>query len=133
MMLCDYLRTLPVSHLFDIFETLYQPETKVELSEAELRERIVAYWEDPAHWDEFVAALSPFERRAMTRLALHERCRIDAFMEELASLGLLLLYREQNRYEMPDDVRVQLLERLPSLRDLLGAQQAGDEDGAAPV
>ncbi|TCP52370.1 hypothetical protein EV586_11147 [Tumebacillus sp. BK434] len=133
MMLCDYLRTLPPSHLYDLYETLYLPQTKVTLSEAELCEQIVTYWDDPAHWDRFVRALSPFERRAMTRLALHERCPIDAFMEEAASLGLLILYREQNRYEMPDDVRVQLLARLPSLGDLLGAHEPGDADGTAPV
>ncbi|ASS76769.1 hypothetical protein CIG75_18705 [Tumebacillus algifaecis] len=133
MMLRDYLRTLPQSHLFDLYETLYQQETNVHLTEVELCEEIVAYWESPAHWDEFVAALSPFERRAMTRLALHERCRIDAFMEEAATLGLVILYREHNRYEMPDDVRVQLLERLPSLRDLLRAEPEGDADGTTPV
>lgn len=133
MMLCDYLLTLPSSHLYDLYETLYSPETKVNHTDAQLREQIVAYWEDSAHWDEFVKALSPFERRAMTRLALHERCRIDAFMEEAASLGLLILYREQNRYEMPDDIRVRLLERLPSLGDLLVAQEPGDADGTAPV
>lgn len=133
MMLADYLHTLPSHALVDMYDSLYQPGVPVLLSEEGYRNAITDYWKDPSHWNELVEALSPFERQRLTRLALHERCPIDAFMEELSQLGLIALYRESNRYELFDDIRLHLLERLPSLSDLLGAQGRSDEDGLSGI
>jgi hypothetical protein len=133
MMLADYLVTLPKYTLADLYDTLYQPATPHRLSEEEYRAGITDYWNTPAHWDTMIDALSTTERQTMIRLALHERCKIDAFMEELAGLGLLILYRERNRYEMPDDVRLEMLERLPSLRDFARAPGEDDGEGNASI
>jgi hypothetical protein len=133
MMLADYLHTLPTHALADIYDTLYSPGVPVLLSEEGYRNAITDYWNDPDHWKELVEALSPSERQRMTRLALHERCPIDAFMEELSQLGLIALYRESNRYELFDDIRVQLLERLPSIQDLLEAQGQGGTDESTGI
>lgn len=133
MMLADYLLTLPVYELADIYDLLYQPDVPHKLTEADYRASILAYWDDPDHWNRFVTALSPVERQTVTRLALHERHPIDAFLEDLSALGWLILHRTANRYEIPDDVRVSLLERLPTLHDRLQAQERPDEDGTAPV
>lgn len=133
MMLADYLHTLPSYALADIYDMLYQPGVPVLLSEEGYRNAITDYWNDPSHWNELVEALSPSERQRLTRLALHERCPIDAFMEELSQLGLVALYRESNRYELFDDIRVHLLERLPSLRDLLQAQEKNGADGVTGI
>lgn len=133
MMLADYLHTLPPHALADIYDTLYQPGVPVLLSDEGYRNAITEYWSTPSHWNDLVEALSPTERQHITRLALHERCRIDAFMEELSQLGLIALYRESNRFELFDDIRVQLLERLPSLSDLIRAQEKSSEDGSTGV
>jgi hypothetical protein len=133
MMLADYLLTLPPYTLADMYDTLYQTNTPLHLTEAEYRVGITDYWNTPDHWDRMIAALSTTERQTMTRLALHERCAIDAFMEELSGLGLLILYRERNRYEMPDDVRVELLARLPSLQDLAHTPAEDDGEGNASI
>lgn len=133
MMLADYLHTLPSHALADIYDTLYQPGVPVLLSEEGYRNAITDYWNDPSHWNELVESLSPFERQRITRLALHERCPIDAFMEELSQVGLIALYRESNRYELFDDTRIQLLERLPSLKDLLEAQGHSGADGVTGI
>lgn len=133
MLLADHLLLLPRHTLADIHDTLFPPDTPAApLSVEHLRAAISAYWNTPAHWEELLTALSPSERRQMTRIALQEKCPIDAFLEELASLGVVILHREQNRCVLPDDVRFHLLERLPSLRDRLGAVEDG-EDGIAPV
>lgn len=133
MLLADSLLLLPRHTLADIHDTLFPRDTPATpLTEDQLRAEIATYWNTPAHWAELLAALSPSERRQMTRIALLERCPIDAFLEELASLGVLILHREQNRCELPDDVRFHLLERLPSLQDRLNAVEDGDE-GIAPV
>jgi hypothetical protein len=135
MMLADYLLMLPRHTLADIHDALYPADKPAPpLSEEGLRAAIADYWDTPAHWDELILALSPSERRQITRIALQENCPIDAFLEELSNLGLLMLHREQNRCELPDDVRIALLERLPSLEDMLKAQVQGqDEEGHTPM
>ncbi|MCX7572073.1 hypothetical protein OS242_19225 [Tumebacillus sp. DT12] len=133
MLLADTLLLLSRHTLADIHDTLFPNDTPVApLSEEQMRAEICAYWNTKAHWEDLLNALSPSERRQMTRLALQERCPIDAFLEELASLGVVMLHREQNRCELSDDVRFHLLERLPSLHDRLQATEDG-EDGMAPV
>jgi hypothetical protein len=133
MLLSEYLHTLPLYHIADLYDTLYQPSVPHAYTEDEYREAVAAYWSNPENWDALVAALSVTERQTLTRLALQERCEIDAFLEELSSLGLVVLHREVNRFQVPDDVRVRVLERLPSLEDRLRAQELAGEDGAAPV
>ncbi|MBL0389229.1 hypothetical protein JJB07_21790 [Tumebacillus sp. ITR2] len=133
MMLADYLHTLTLYHLADLYDTLYQPDVPHFYTEDEYRESVLAYWSNPQNWDAMVASLSSTERQILTRLALQERCQIDAFLEELSNLGLVILHREVNRFEVPDDVRVELLERLPSLQDRLSALETEAEDGGAPV
>jgi hypothetical protein len=133
MMLADYLVTLPKYTLADMYDTLYQPDVPIRLTEDEYRAAITDYWNTPAHWETMVEALSSSERKTMTRLALHERCPIDAFMEELSGLGLLILYRERNRYEVTDDIRLHLLERLPSLHDFSRLQIEDDGEGNASI
>jgi hypothetical protein len=133
MMLADYLLLLSSHELTDLYDTLYGQDTPDILSDEQIRGAILRYWSDPARWDEMVAALSPTERQMVTRLALGERCPINAFLEELNGFGLIILHREQNRYELADDVRVYLLERLPNLHDRSAAQEDGTTDGSAPV
>lgn len=133
MILRDALRQMSLDQLRELYRTLYHPEEMPALTETELCQQIESFWDNPAHWEELIAALSPTERRAMIRLALQERCQIDAFLEEMSALGLVVLYRDHNRYQLPDDVRYKLLERLPSIGDLLSAKRQGDEDGIAPV
>jgi hypothetical protein len=126
VLLADYLHTLPVYKLADLYDTLYSPESPVSLSEREYRDAINAYWEDPVHWQELVNALSPTERRTLIRLVLQERCQIDAFLEDLSDLGLVILDRQANRFALPDDIRATLLEYLPSLQDLLPSSPPDD-------
>lgn len=133
MLLADYLFTLPIYQLLDMYEMLYQPDVPMQLDEEEYRAAIRDYWDNPANWDELVSALSTTERQTMTRLALHEHCPINAFMEELSGLGLLILYRARNRYEVPDDIRQQLLERLPNLSDMAAMQSEDDGEGTASI
>ena len=125
MLLRDLLLTLPNETLADIYEMLYSPSEPGSLSVTQYRRAIADYWEDAAHWDELVNALSVTERQALVRLALGGKCRIDVFVEELE--------RERNRIVVPDDVRAWLLERLPSLEERLAAGEEQDEDGATPV
>lgn len=133
MLLAEYLHTLPPYHLADLYDTLYQPQEPHAYSEDEYRQAIVGYWSNPRNWEELVAALSPTERQTLTRMALQERCQIDAFLEELSALGLVILHRELNRFEVPDDVRLSMLEYLPRLQDRIDAHELADENGAAPV
>ena len=133
MLLRDLLLTLSGETLADIYDMLYAPSRPGSLSVAQYRRAIADYWEDAAHWDELVNALSIAERQALVRLALGEKCRIDVFVEELGGLGIVVLERERNRIEVPDDVRAWLLERLPSLEERLAAREEQDEDGATPV
>ncbi|KEO81533.1 hypothetical protein [Tumebacillus flagellatus] len=133
MMLAEYLHTLSLYHLADLYDTLYQPDVPHFYTEDEYRNAVAAYWSNPQNWDRMIASLSPGERQTLTRLALQERCEIDAFLEELSSLGLVILHREVNRFQVPDDVRVELLERLPSLQDRLAGLEEEAEDGGAPV
>ena len=133
MLLRDLLLLLPEETLGDIYETLYEPSEPGSLTFAQYRRAIAAYWQQAAHWDELIRALSVTERLAMVRIALGERCRIDAFVEELSGLGIVVLERERNRILVPDDVRVSLLERLPNLQDRLAAAEEQDENGATPV
>ncbi|PWK09662.1 hypothetical protein [Tumebacillus permanentifrigoris] len=133
MLLSEYLHTLPLYHIADLYDTLYQPSVPHAYTEDEYRQAVVSYWNNPQNWDALVGALSVTERQTLTRLALQERCEIDAFLEELNSIGLVVLHREVNRFVVPDDVRVWLLERLPSLQDRLQAQEQADPDGTTPV
>jgi hypothetical protein len=133
VLLRDLLLTMPSENLADIYDVLYEPTEPGSLSVAQYRRAIADYWEDAAHWDELVNALSVTERQALVRLALGEKCRIDVFVEELSGLGIVALERERNRIVVPDDVRVWLLERLPSLEERLSAREEQDEDGATPV
>jgi len=121
MLLRDALLLLPDETVADIYDTLYQPEEPEDLPPAENRALICKYWAYPQHWNELVVALSVPERQALTRIALGERYPIDPFLEQLSDLGLVMISRDHNRFFVPDDVREQLLERLPSLRDRIGA------------
>lgn len=133
MMLNEYLLTLPTYALADMYDELYKPGVRVHLSDEGYRRAITEYWEDAGNWNEFVAGLTPTERKMLLRLALQAKIPINAFMERLADLGVLMLQREANRYGMPDDVRWQMLERLPSLQERMEGLEQGDEDGSAPV
>jgi len=128
LLLVEALKLLSSQTLADIFDTLYQPSEVEVLTDNEYRSAIVDYWSRTQHWNELVVALSVPERQALTRLALGEKHPIDPFVEQLSELGLLLLHRERNHYLMPDDVRAQLLERLPSLQQRLAADASLDDD-----